>query len=112
MDDFSARSWGGLGRSWRSFCLIFLPSFLTSIFHRFFFDFGGVLGGFWEAKTVQNRYFECFGEDFFRYLIFDRFSHFFWDIDFGWFLEGFWEGFGRPKSSIFTLLSMFFRTHF
>ena len=27
-------------------------------------------------------------------------------------LEGFWEGFGRPKSSIFTLFSMFFRSRF
>ena len=48
MDDFTARSWGGLGRSWRSFCLIFSPSFFTSIFHRFFSRFwwglGGVLG--------------------------------------------------------------------
>ena len=39
---------GGLGRSWRSFCLIFSPSFFTSIFHRFFSRFwrglGGVLG--------------------------------------------------------------------
>ena len=34
-----------LGRSWRSFCLIFSPSFLTSIFHRFLLDFGRVLGG-------------------------------------------------------------------
>ena len=44
--DFNASPlWGGLGRSWRSFCLIFSPSFLTSIFHRFFLDFGRVLGG-------------------------------------------------------------------
>ena len=27
-------------------------------------------------------------------------------------LEGFWEGFGRPKSSIFALFSMFFRSRF
>ena len=27
-------------------------------------------------------------------------------------MEGFWEGFGRPKSSIFTLFSMFCRSHF
>ena len=38
MDDFNARSWGGLGRSWRSFCLIFSLSFFTLIFHRFFID--------------------------------------------------------------------------
>ena len=77
MGDFNVPSWSPLGRSWRSFRLIFSLSLLASIFHRFFRDFGGVLGGFWEAKTVQNRYFECFGEDFFRYLIFDRFSRHF-----------------------------------
>ena len=48
---------GGLGRSWPSFCLLFLPSFLTLIFHRFFFDFGGVLGGFWDAKMVEKSIF-------------------------------------------------------
>ena len=58
--DFIARSWGGLGRSWRSFCLIFSPSFLTSIFHRFFLDFGRVLGGFWEAKMVPKSRFLVF----------------------------------------------------
>ena len=46
MLDFNAPPLGeGLGRSWHSFCLIFSPSFLTSIFHRFFLDFGRVLGG-------------------------------------------------------------------
>ena len=39
-------------------------------------------------------------------------SHVFWDIDFEGILGGFWEGFGRPKSSIFALFSMFFRSHF
>ena len=43
---FNAPSWGGLGRSWRSFCLTFFPRlFFASIFHRFFLDFGRVLGG-------------------------------------------------------------------
>ena len=42
--------------SWRSFCLIFSPSFLTSIFHRIFLDFGRVLGGFWEPKWLPNRW--------------------------------------------------------
>ena len=60
MKDFNARSWGGLGRSWRSFCLIFSHPFLTSIFHRFFLDFGGVLGGFWEAKMVPKSRFSVF----------------------------------------------------
>ena len=33
---------------------------------------------------------------------------FFWSA----ILEAFWEGFGKPKSSIFALFSMFFRCHF
>ena len=60
MVDFNPRSWGGLGHSWRSFSLIFSPSFLTLIFHRFFFDFGRVLGGFWEAKMVPKSRFLVF----------------------------------------------------
>ena len=36
----------------------------------------------------------------------------FWNIDFGRISGGFWEGFGRPKSLIFALFSMFFRYHF
>ena len=39
-------------------------------------------------------------------------SHVFWDFDFKWILGGFWEGFGRPKSLIFALFSMFFRCLF
>ena len=39
-------------------------------------------------------------------------SHVFWDFDFKWILGGFWEGFGRPKSLIFALFSMFFRCRF
>ena len=39
-------------------------------------------------------------------------SHVFWDLDFGGVWGGFWEGFRRPKSSIFALFSMFFRCHF
>ena len=42
----------------------------------------------------------------------DEKSHVFWNVDFNWILKGFWEGFGRPKSSIFALFSMFFRYHF
>ena len=42
----------------------------------------------------------------------DEKSHVFWNFDFDRILEGFWEGFGKPKSSIFTLFSMFFRCHF
>ena len=36
----------------------------------------------------------------------------FWDLDLEGILGGFWEGFGRPKTSIFALFSMFFRSHF
>ena len=36
-------------------------------------------------------------------------SHACWDIDFAGVLEGFWEGFGRPESSIFAVFSMFFQ---
>ena len=32
----------------------------------------------------------------------DEKSHVFWDLDFDRILGGFWEGFGRPKSSIFA----------
>ena len=60
MADFNARSWGGLGRSWRSFCLIFSLSFLTSIFHRFFLDFGGAWEGFWKAQTIEKSRFSVF----------------------------------------------------
>ena len=68
MDDFSARSWGGLGRSWRSFCLIFSCLFFTSIFHRFFLDFGGVWEGFGEAKgTPKSRFLVVLGLCFSRH---------------------------------------------
>ena len=36
----------------------------------------------------------------------------FWGCDFEGILEGFWEGFGRAKSSIFAHFSMFFRSKF
>ena len=42
----------------------------------------------------------------------DEKSHVFWDIDFAWILRGFWEGFGKPKSLIFALFSMFFGSIF
>ena len=38
--------------------------------------------------------------------------HVFWDLDFDRILGRFWEGFGRPKSTIFELFSMLFRCHF
>ena len=43
---------------------------------------------------------------------FDEKSHVFWDIDFKGILGRFWEGFGKPKSMIFALFSMFFRCRF
>jgi len=39
-------------------------------------------------------------------------SHVCWDIDFGRFLEGFWEGFGRPTFLTFAFFSMIFRSKF
>ena len=36
----------------------------------------------------------------------------FWNIDLEGILGRFWKGFRRPKSLIFTLFSMFFRSHF
>ena len=36
----------------------------------------------------------------------------FWDFVFGGILGGFGEGFGRPKTMIFALFSVFFRSHF
>ena len=42
----------------------------------------------------------------------DEKLHVFGDVDFKRIWGGFWEGFGRPKSSIFALFSMFFRCYF
>ena len=42
----------------------------------------------------------------------DEKLHVFWDVDFERILGGFGQGFGRPKSLIFALFSMFFRCHF
>ena len=56
MGDFTAPSWSPLGRSWRSFRLIFSLSLLASIFHRFFSrfwrGFGRVLGGQNGPKSI------------------------------------------------------------
>ena len=54
----------GLGRSWRSFCLLFSPSFFTLIFYRYFLISEGVLGRFREAKVIEK----------------SRFGMFFWDM--------------------------------
>ena len=42
----------------------------------------------------------------------DEKMHIFGDIDFAWILGGFWGGFGKPKSLIFALFSIFFRSIF
>ena len=34
-------------------------------------------------------------------------SHVCWDIDLGGVLEGFWGGFGKPKSSLFAFFDVF-----
>ena len=39
----------------------------------------------------------------------DEKMHVLGDIDFGSIFERFWEGFGRPKSTIFAFFSIFFR---
>ena len=39
----------------------------------------------------------------------DEKSHVFWNLDFGRILGEFWEGFRRPKSSIFVFVSSFFQ---
>ncbi len=36
--------------------------------------------------------------------------HVFWEYDFRRILGGFWEGFGKPRTSIFALFSMIFRS--
>ena len=61
------------------FCLICSFSFPTLIFHRFFLDFGEVLGGFWETNMVPKSRFlaffwmclwrPCFLSNFARFLI-------------------------------------------
>ena len=38
----------------------------------------------------------------------DEKSYVIWNINFDRILDGFWEGFGRPKSMIFALLYAFF----
>ena len=37
--------------------------------------------------------------------------HVFCDVVFAWILEGFWDGFGKPKSLIFALFGNFFDTN-
>ena len=108
-------------------------TFLASIFQGFGLRFGRVLGRiFWSkmhgnskntilVKTLkivifprENWYFQGFEPFSFERCCrkCSQKSCVFWDIDFEGILGRFWEGFGRSKSSIFTLFSMFFRSHF
>ena len=105
-------------------------SFLASIFKGFGPRFGMVFGRFFGAKKhAKSDLKKSVREPFrigpantksmsallrqrlFRAKIAEK-SHACWDIDLAGVLEGFWEGFGRPKSSIFALFSMFFRSKF
>ena len=110
-----------------------INTFSASIFEGFGPRFGRVLGWFLEGKMYEirtnmlfaktwktliflreNWYFQGF--DAWKYQRFGQQWHrkliFYWNVDFGWILAGFWESFGRPKFSIFELFSVFFRCHF
>ena len=89
----------------------------------------GFLDDFWKEKCTKfaqtcfsrkpekhwfslrgNWYFQGF--DAWKYQRFGQQWHkklsLLWNIDLGWIFEGFWDGFGRPKSFIFQLFSMLF----
>ena len=104
--------------------------FFASILERFGPRFGRVFGRFFGPKIHAKSDLKKSGRQAFRTVKtntksmsalmqqsifqakFDQKSHVFWSIDFDSILGGFWEGFGRPKSLIFALFSMFFRCHF
>ena len=105
-------------------------TFSASILEGFGLRFGRVFGRFFRpkihaesnlkksvrqaksiVKTNKKSMSALLQQSMFRAKI-DEKSHVFWDIDFGWILGGFWEGFGKPKSLIFALFSMFFRSIF
>ena len=105
-------------------------TFLTLIFKGFGRRFGRVFGRFFgrkmhaksdlkksarQAKSIVKTNTKLMSahlwQNIFRAKI-DENSHIFWDVDFEGILDSFWEGFGRPKSSIFAFFSMFFRCHF
>ena len=105
-------------------------TFLTSIFKGFGRRFGKVFGRFFGAKMhaqsdepncVKSQQNTAWAHVFLMSALatsikirakIDEKSHVFWDADFGRILGGFWEGFGRPKSSIFAIFSTFFRCKF
>jgi len=105
-------------------------TFLASIFEGFGPRFGRVLGRFFGPKRHANSDLKrsvrqskstvktntksmsaLLRQRLFRAKI-NESSYVFWVIDFEGVLEGFWEGLGRPKSSIFGLFSCFFRSKF
>ena len=100
-----------------------INTFSASIFEGFGPRFGRVLGWFLEGKMHENRtnmlfaktwktliflrenwYFQGF--EIWKYQKFWQQWHeklsLFWNINFGWILEGFWEDFGRSKTLIFA----------
>ena len=108
----------------------FSASMLEGFGHRFGKVFGRVFGRFFGPKihgktdvkkSVRKPF--CIGksntksmsalcqQSIFQAKNYEK-SLVFWNIDFGSVLDGFWEGFGRPKSLIFTFFSMFFRSRF
>ena len=108
--------------------LTFSASILEGLGPRFGRDFGRFLGPKMHgnrkntnlAKTLkiliflwEIDIFKVSSNNFFKKLSKSSQNlHAFWGLDFGMVLGGFWEGFGRPKSSIFQFYSMFFRCHF
>ena len=56
------------------------------------------------GKTNTKSMSALLQQSIFRAKIHEK-SHVFWDIDFEGILDGFWEGFGRPKSMIFAIFS-------
>ena len=105
-------------------------TFLASIFEGLGPRFGRVFGRFFcpkmhaksdlkkivqepfrTVKTNIKSMLAILQQSIFRAKI-DEKSHVFWNLDFDRILGGFWEGFGRPKSSIFAHFSMFCRCHF
>ena len=108
-------------------------TFLALIFEGFGHRFGRVFGRFFGrkmheksknaklAKTLkiviflrENWYFQGFEPFSFERCCrkCSQKSDVFWNIDLEGILGRFWKGFRRPKSLIFTLFSMFFRSHF
>ena len=63
------------------------------------------------VKTNKKSMSALLQQSMFRAKI-DEKLYVFWDIDFGWILGGFWGGFGKPKSLIFALFSIFSRSIF